>query len=200
MGPKGGWIRGETSGQLQCFPFLGHQIVVSVVKAQWVEVRCEPLGPQHTEVRRALAEPHASPVQLRIAQQGCSDPGVFGRVGVVGELNTSRGEWGAGIGLGGCLGAPGPDRQHGHGVYTQNGGTVYAKAVIDDNPIKDITRFHAPCGGPVNEEFNSLGANNWMILRGARNYDAAKETVLEFMLNLEKQDGVFANSPAFSLP
>jgi ABC-type glycerol-3-phosphate transport system substrate-binding protein len=85
-------------------------------------------------------------------------------------------------------------------AYTQNGGTVYAKAVLDDNPIKDVTRFHAPCGGPVNEEFNSLGANNWMILRGARNYDAARETVLEFMLNLEKQDGVFANSPAFSLP
>jgi multiple sugar transport system substrate-binding protein len=85
-------------------------------------------------------------------------------------------------------------------AYTQNGGTVYAKAVIDNNPIKDVTRFHAPCGGPVNEEFNNLGANNWMILRGARNYDAAKETILEFMLNLEKMDKCFENSPAFSLP
>jgi multiple sugar transport system substrate-binding protein len=85
-------------------------------------------------------------------------------------------------------------------AYTQNGGTVYAKSVIDNNPIKDITRFHAPCGGPVNEEFNNLGANNWMILRGARNYDAAVETILEFMLNLDKMDKCFENSPAFSLP
>jgi multiple sugar transport system substrate-binding protein len=85
-------------------------------------------------------------------------------------------------------------------AYTQNGGTVYAKSVIDNNPIKDVTRFHAPAGGPVNEEFNSLSSNRWMILRGARNYDAAKTTLLEFMLNLEKQDGVFAASPAFSLP
>ena len=85
-------------------------------------------------------------------------------------------------------------------AYTQNGGTVYAKSVIDNNPIKDVTRFHAPCGGPVNEEFNNLGANNWMILRGARNYDAAKETVLEFILNLEKMDQCFESSPAFSLP
>jgi multiple sugar transport system substrate-binding protein len=85
-------------------------------------------------------------------------------------------------------------------AYTQNGGTVYGKAVQDNNPIKDVTRFHAPCGGPVNEEFNSLGSNCWYILRGARNYEAARESVLEFMLNLDKQDGVFAASPAFSLP
>ena len=85
-------------------------------------------------------------------------------------------------------------------AYTQNGGTVYGKAVIDNNQIKDITRFHTPAGGPVNEEFNSLGANNWMILRGARNYDAAKETVLEFILNLDKMDKCFESSPAFSLP
>ena len=85
-------------------------------------------------------------------------------------------------------------------AYTQNGGTVYGKAIIDNNPIKDITGFHAPCGGPVNEEFNSLSANNWMILRGARNWDAAVETILHFMLPLENEDAVFSNAPAFALP
>jgi len=85
-------------------------------------------------------------------------------------------------------------------AYTQNGGTVYGKAVKDNNPIKDITGFHAPCGGPVNEEFNSLSANNWMILRGARNFEAAVETILHFMLPLENQDAVFSNAPAFALP
>jgi len=85
-------------------------------------------------------------------------------------------------------------------AYTQNGGTVYGKAVLDNNPIKDVTRFHSPAGGPVNQEFNSLSANNWMILRGARNYDAAKATILEFMLNLDKMDRAFSESPGFSLP
>lgn len=85
-------------------------------------------------------------------------------------------------------------------AYTQNGGTVYGKAIIDNNPFKDITGFHAPCGGPVNEEFNSLGANNFMMLRGARNPEAARETILHFMLPLESQDNVFANAPGFCLP
>ncbi len=29
-------------------------------------------------------------------------------------------------------------------AYTQNGGTVYAKALLDGNPIREITKFHAP--------------------------------------------------------
>jgi multiple sugar transport system substrate-binding protein len=85
-------------------------------------------------------------------------------------------------------------------AYTQNGGTVYAKAIIDDNPIQHDTGFHVPAGGPVNQEFNSLSANNWMILRGARNYDAARESVLEFVLNLEKMDKAFETAPGFALP
>jgi multiple sugar transport system substrate-binding protein len=85
-------------------------------------------------------------------------------------------------------------------AYTQNGGTVYGKSVIDGNPIKDVTRFHTPAGGPVNQEFNSLSANNWMILRGARNDAAARQTILEFMLNLDKMDKAFSESPGFSLP
>jgi multiple sugar transport system substrate-binding protein len=85
-------------------------------------------------------------------------------------------------------------------LYTFNGGTVFGKAILDGNPIKDDTGFHAPPGGPVNKEFNSLSANNWMILRGARNTVAAKETIRHFMLSLENLDGIFANAPAFALP
>jgi multiple sugar transport system substrate-binding protein len=85
-------------------------------------------------------------------------------------------------------------------AYTFNGGTVFGKAVLDNNPIKDNTGFHAPPGGPVNTEFNSLGANNFMLLRGARNTNAAKETILHFLLPLENQDGIFSNAPAFALP
>jgi multiple sugar transport system substrate-binding protein len=85
-------------------------------------------------------------------------------------------------------------------AYTQNGGTVYAKSIIDNNPIKDITGFHAPAGGPVNLEFNSLSANNFMLLKGAKNQEAARETILHFLLPLESQDAIFSNAPAFALP
>jgi ABC-type glycerol-3-phosphate transport system substrate-binding protein len=85
-------------------------------------------------------------------------------------------------------------------IYTFNGGTVLAKAILDGNPIKDNTGFHAPPGGPVNIEFNSLSANNWMILRGARNPDASTEVIRHFMLSLENQDAIFANAPAYALP
>jgi multiple sugar transport system substrate-binding protein len=85
-------------------------------------------------------------------------------------------------------------------AYTQNGGTVYGKAVIDENPVKDVTRFHTPCGGPVTQEFNSLSATAWLILRGARNWAAAKETILEFMLPLENMDQGLAAAPGYALP
>lgn len=85
-------------------------------------------------------------------------------------------------------------------AYTQNGGTVWGKAVIDKNPVKDITGFHAPCGGLVNLEFNSLSANNFMLLKGAKNQEAAREAMLHFLLPLESQDAIFSNAPAFALP
>jgi len=85
-------------------------------------------------------------------------------------------------------------------IYTQNGGTVYGKAVLDNNPVKDIAGFHAPCGGPVNLEFNSLSANNFMLLKGAKNQAAARNLMLHFLLPLESQDAIFSNAPAFALP
>ena len=85
-------------------------------------------------------------------------------------------------------------------AYTQNGGTVYAKAIIDENPVAELTGFHAPAGGPAIPEFNSLSANNWMFLRGAKNQEAAKELVRHFMLKPEKMDEVLAAAPAFALP
>ena len=85
-------------------------------------------------------------------------------------------------------------------AYTFNGGTVYGKAVLDNNPIKDDTGFHTPPGGPVNTEFNSLSHNNFMLLKGARNPDAAREAMRHFLLDLDMMDGIFANAPAFALP
>jgi ABC-type glycerol-3-phosphate transport system substrate-binding protein len=85
-------------------------------------------------------------------------------------------------------------------AYTQNAGTVYAKAVIDKNPVAELTNYHKPVGGPVNQEFMSLGGKNWYILRGAKNTTAAKQLVLEFTGNLERQDAMLASSPAYAIP
>lgn len=85
-------------------------------------------------------------------------------------------------------------------AYTQNGGTVYGKAILDKNPIKDITGFHPPAGGPVNKEFNSLSANNFMLLKGAKNQEAARETMLHFLMELDMMDAIFSNAPGFALP
>jgi len=85
-------------------------------------------------------------------------------------------------------------------AYTQNGGTVYGKAILDNNPIKDITGFHSPAGGPVNLEFNSLSANYFAMLRGAKNPAAARELILHFLLPIESMDAIFSNAPGFALP
>jgi multiple sugar transport system substrate-binding protein len=85
-------------------------------------------------------------------------------------------------------------------AYTQNAGTVYAKAVIDKNPVAEKTNYHKPVGGPVNQEFMSLGSKNWYVLRGAKNTEAAKQLALEFTANLERQNAMLASSPAYAVP
>ncbi len=85
-------------------------------------------------------------------------------------------------------------------AYTQNGGTVYAKALLDNNPIREITKFHAPVGGPVNTEFNRLGANYLALMKGAKNQNAARELIRSFILDLDNYDAMLTNNPSFGLP
>jgi len=85
-------------------------------------------------------------------------------------------------------------------AYTQNGGTVYAKALLDGNPIRDVTKFHAPAGGPVNAEFNGLSANYMALMKGARNQNAAREIIRDFILDLDNYNAMLENNPSFGLP
>jgi multiple sugar transport system substrate-binding protein len=85
-------------------------------------------------------------------------------------------------------------------AYTENAGTVYAKAVVDQNPVADSTNYLAQPGGPVIEEFQVIGSKNWHILRGAANTAAAKQLVLEFTANLDRYDAMLESSPAYALP
>jgi multiple sugar transport system substrate-binding protein len=85
-------------------------------------------------------------------------------------------------------------------AYTENAGTVYARAVIDKNPVAPNTNFHKPCGGPKLTEFNVVPGKNWMILRGAKNQAAAKDTITYFTTDLGRYDEMLASSPSYALP
>jgi multiple sugar transport system substrate-binding protein len=85
-------------------------------------------------------------------------------------------------------------------AFTQNAGTVYAKAVVDQNPVAPVTGFLKPPGGPVIQEFITLGAKNWMVLRGGKNPEASKQTILRFNADLGRYDEMLASSPAYALP
>jgi multiple sugar transport system substrate-binding protein len=84
--------------------------------------------------------------------------------------------------------------------YTENAGTVYARAVVDNNPVAPNTGYLKPPGGPALEEFITVPAKNWELLRGAKNGAAAKDTILYFMLDLGRYDAMLNSSPAYALP
>ncbi|RLT44897.1 MAG: extracellular solute-binding protein [Chloroflexi bacterium] len=85
-------------------------------------------------------------------------------------------------------------------AYTENAGTVYAKAVKDKLPVAEKTGYLAQPGGPVNQEFNSVGSKDWFILKGAHNTEAAKEVILAFTTDLGRMDAMLASSPAYAIP
>ena len=85
-------------------------------------------------------------------------------------------------------------------AFTQNGGTVYAKAVVDKNPVAEDTAFLRPPGGPALEQFHVLNGKPWLIIRGGKNQAAAKNTILYFTTDLGRYDQMLASSPAFALP
>ena len=65
-------------------------------------------------------------------------------------------------------------------AYTQNGGTVYAKAVADDLPVKDVTAYHTPVGGPVHQEFMGLGGMYMHLITDAKNAQGGKDLIMSF--------------------
>ena len=85
-------------------------------------------------------------------------------------------------------------------AYTENAGTVYAKALADGLPVAEKTGYLAPPGGPVNQEFNTIGSKDWFIMKGASNTDAARQTVIDLTADLDRMDAMLASSPAYSIP
>jgi multiple sugar transport system substrate-binding protein len=85
-------------------------------------------------------------------------------------------------------------------AYTENAGTVYANAVLTENPVAPNTGYHKPSGGPVLKEFIVVPGKNWMMLRGSQNQAATKDTILHFTTDLGRYDEMLSNSPSYALP
>ncbi len=84
-------------------------------------------------------------------------------------------------------------------AYTQNGGTVYAKAVVDGNPVAERTVYHAPVGGPALQEFNGLGTMPQLLIQGAKNPTKAKELMLSFYTD-DVMNGIYTSALAYAVP
>jgi multiple sugar transport system substrate-binding protein len=65
-------------------------------------------------------------------------------------------------------------------AYTQNAGTVYAKAVVDAVPFAGDIIWDYPKGGPALERFTGLGSMNFGMIKGGKNPEAARELILSF--------------------
>ena len=84
-------------------------------------------------------------------------------------------------------------------AYTQNAGTVYANAVVNNNPVAPVTIYDIPKGGPVLESFNGLGGQNWLKIREGKNPAAADELLRHFFSE-EVLKGVYLAAPGYAVP
>ncbi len=84
-------------------------------------------------------------------------------------------------------------------AYTQNAGTVYAKAVIDGNPVAPVTAYDPPKGGPVVKDFNGLGGMYMHLIKGAKSAASGKELILSFTEE-DVLKGLYKAATAYAVP
>jgi multiple sugar transport system substrate-binding protein len=84
-------------------------------------------------------------------------------------------------------------------AYTQNAGTVYAKAVVDGLEIADLTVFHPPVGGPVLQEFNGLGGMYLHLIQGAKSPTLGRELIMSFFEE-DMLKGIYTAATAYAVP
>jgi len=84
-------------------------------------------------------------------------------------------------------------------AYTQNGGTVYAKAVADGVPFAKDIIWDYPKGGPVLQDFFGLGSMHLNLVKGAKNPEAARELILSFFEE-DVLKTIFTTATTYALP
>ena len=87
-------------------------------------------------------------------------------------------------------------------AITNNGGTMYAKAVVDNNPIADETfLIQNPKGmGPAGRVVQGAGdPMRWFIMKGAKNREASEQLV-KYLLSPDVQREMWKISPGYVYP
>jgi len=86
--------------------------------------------------------------------------------------------------------------------YTNNAGTMFAKAVFDNNPVKDDTYLTLPPKGfgPGGKVLPNGGAvKRWFVIKGAKNREAA-EQLIRYMHGADVQKEMFRISNGYVYP
>ncbi len=84
-------------------------------------------------------------------------------------------------------------------AYTQNGGTVYAKAVVDQVPFVNDILWDYPKGGAGLERFFGLGTMNFGMIKCGKNAEAARELIMSFFTD-EVMKEVYKIATTYALP
>lgn len=84
-------------------------------------------------------------------------------------------------------------------AYTQNAGTVYAKAVVDKVPFADNIIWDYPKGGPGLKKFFGLTSMNFAMIKGGKNPDASREMILSFYED-DVMKQVYKIATSYALP
>ena len=87
-------------------------------------------------------------------------------------------------------------------IFTNNAGTMFAKAVVDNNPVKDDTYLMLPPKGmgPGGRVLAGGGAaKRWFVIKGAKNREAANQ-LIRYMHSAEIQKEMFRISNGYVYP
>lgn len=84
-------------------------------------------------------------------------------------------------------------------AYTQNGGTVYAKAVFDKNPVAPVTIWDYPKGGPGLQRFFGMNSMNFLQIKEGKNPEAARELISSFFTD-DVMKQVYQAATTYALP
>jgi len=140
VGLIGGGVGCEASGEFDLIAFLRNDIAGRVDHAGGIELSCVPRWPEDTQVDAALPEPHASTVQLRVADQRGDHPRVLGRIGVLWKVHPPGVGGFAGVGLGWLGGVAASCRDKKHNQTKGGDGSVgIADAVHGDDYLAGET-------------------------------------------------------------
>jgi multiple sugar transport system substrate-binding protein len=83
--------------------------------------------------------------------------------------------------------------------FTSNAGTLYAKSVVDNNPVAEHTMYVQQPFGPPRQRLQGSGGHYFYFMNGSRNFDAAAELAMH-LLSDEVQQTLWRTSTGYVVP